>query len=163
MIQRTAIRAAAVAALGRRHHEPALAQGTIKIGEVNSYKAQPAFLEPVQEGHGARGRRDQRGGRRQRQEDRADHARRQRAARATRCAWPKSWSRARRSTCWPARFLSNIGLALADFAKQKKFFYLAGEPLTDKIIWQAAATTTPSACAPAPTCRPRCWCPRRPS
>ena len=32
-------------------------------------------------------------------------------------------------------FLSNTGLALADFAKQKKFFYLAGEPLTDKIIW----------------------------
>jgi branched-chain amino acid transport system substrate-binding protein len=31
--------------------------------------------------------------------------------------------------------LSNTGLALTDFAKQKKFFYLAGEPLTDKIIW----------------------------
>ena len=27
----------------------ALAQGTIKIGEVNSYKAQPAFLEPRSE------------------------------------------------------------------------------------------------------------------
>jgi branched-chain amino acid transport system substrate-binding protein len=33
-------------------------------------------------------------------------------------------------------FLSNIGLALTDFAKQKKFFFLAGEPLTDKIVWQ---------------------------
>ena len=33
-------------------------------------------------------------------------------------------------------FLSNIGLALTDFAKQKKFFYLASEPLTDKIVWQ---------------------------
>ena len=32
-------------------------------------------------------------------------------------------------------FLSNIGLALTDFAKQKKFFYLASEPLTDKIVW----------------------------
>src|SRR6185295_11795436 len=30
---------------------------------------------------------------------------------------------------------SNIGLALTDFAKQKKIFFLAGEPLTDKIIW----------------------------
>ena len=28
----------------------ALAQGTIKIGEVNSYKAQPAFLEPYKKG-----------------------------------------------------------------------------------------------------------------
>src|SRR5207237_9812386 len=33
-------------------------------------------------------------------------------------------------------FLSNIGLALTDFAKQKKFFFLAGEPLTDKVVWQ---------------------------
>ena len=34
-------------------------------------------------------------------------------------------------------FLSNTGLALTDFAKQKKFFFLAGEPLTDKIVWQS--------------------------
>jgi len=32
--------------------------------------------------------------------------------------------------------LSHIGLALTDFAKQKKVFFLAGEPLTDKIVWQ---------------------------
>ncbi len=29
---------------------PAHAQGTIKIGEINSYKAQPAFLEPYKKG-----------------------------------------------------------------------------------------------------------------
>jgi len=29
-----------------------------------------------------------------------------------------------------------LGLALADFAQQKKRFYLASEPLTDKIVWQ---------------------------
>ena len=29
---------------------PALAQGTIKIGELNSYKSQPAFLEPYKRG-----------------------------------------------------------------------------------------------------------------
>jgi branched-chain amino acid transport system substrate-binding protein len=33
-------------------------------------------------------------------------------------------------------FLSHIGLALTDFAKQKKVFFLASEPLTDKIVWQ---------------------------
>ena len=27
-----------------------LAQGVIKIGEINSYKAQPAFLEPYKKG-----------------------------------------------------------------------------------------------------------------
>ncbi len=34
-------------------------------------------------------------------------------------------------------FFSNVGLALADFAKQKKLFYLAGEPLTDALVWSA--------------------------
>jgi branched-chain amino acid transport system substrate-binding protein len=33
-------------------------------------------------------------------------------------------------------FLSNTGLALADYAKQRKIFFLAAEPLTDKIVWQ---------------------------
>ena len=33
-------------------------------------------------------------------------------------------------------FLSNIGLAVANYAGQKKIFYLGGEPLTDKIVWQ---------------------------
>jgi branched-chain amino acid transport system substrate-binding protein len=33
-------------------------------------------------------------------------------------------------------FLSHVGLALTDFAKQKKVFFLAAEPLTDKIVWE---------------------------
>ena len=32
-------------------------------------------------------------------------------------------------------FLSNIGLAVTDFANQKKVFFLAAEPLTDAITW----------------------------
>lgn len=32
-------------------------------------------------------------------------------------------------------FLSNIGLAVADFANQKQVFFLASEPLTDAIVW----------------------------
>lgn len=32
-------------------------------------------------------------------------------------------------------FLSNVGLALSDFAKQKKVMYLASEPLTDALVW----------------------------
>ena len=34
-------------------------------------------------------------------------------------------------------YLSNIGLAVTDFAGQKKVFFLAAEPLTDKITWEA--------------------------
>src|SRR5271154_7189085 len=32
-------------------------------------------------------------------------------------------------------FFSNIGLAVSDFAKQKKILFLAAEPLTDAITW----------------------------
>ncbi len=32
--------------------------------------------------------------------------------------------------------LSNVGLAVADFAKQRKIVFLASEPLTDAIIWE---------------------------
>ena len=32
-------------------------------------------------------------------------------------------------------FLSNIGLAVADFAKQKQILFLASEPLSDAIVW----------------------------
>jgi branched-chain amino acid transport system substrate-binding protein len=31
--------------------------------------------------------------------------------------------------------LSNVGLAVADFAKQRKVFFLASAPLTDKLVW----------------------------
>src|SRR5262249_44995490 len=33
-------------------------------------------------------------------------------------------------------YLSNIGLAVTDFAGQRKVVFLAAEPLTDKITWQ---------------------------
>ncbi len=32
--------------------------------------------------------------------------------------------------------LSNVGLAVADFAKQRKVFFLASGPLSDKVVWQ---------------------------
>ena len=31
--------------------------------------------------------------------------------------------------------LSNVGLAVADFARQRKVFFLASAPLTDKLVW----------------------------
>ena len=33
-------------------------------------------------------------------------------------------------------FLSHVGLAVADFAKQRKMPFIASEPLTDKIVWE---------------------------
>ena len=56
----------------------AFAQETIKIGELNSYKSQPAFLDPYKKGMGDGDRGDQRQGRRARQEAGSDLARRRR-------------------------------------------------------------------------------------
>ncbi len=112
----------------------AQAQGVIKIGEINSYKAQPAFLEPykkgmelaVQEINAAGGL----NGKMVELITRDDNANPGDAVRAA----EELVSREKVDVLSGA-FLSNIGLALADFAKQKKFFYLASEPLTDKIVW----------------------------
>ena len=38
-------------------------------------------------------------------------------------------------------FLSNIGLALSDFAKQNNKLYVAGEPLTDALVWSKGNRT----------------------
>ncbi len=120
----------ALAATGLTAH----AQNTIKIGEVNSYKAQPAFLEPykkgmelaVEEVNAAGGV----NGKKLELITRDDNASPGDAVRAA----EELVSREKIDVLAGA-FLSNTGLALTDFAKQKKFFYLAGEPLTDKIIW----------------------------
>ena len=113
---------------------PAHAQSVIKIGEINSYKAQPAFLEPYKKGMelavdevnaagGVNGKkfelimRDDNG-------NPGDTVR-----------LAEELVSREKVDVLAGAFLSNTGLALTDFAKQKKFFYLAGEPLTDKIVW----------------------------
>ena len=111
-----------------------LAQGTIKIGEVNSYKVQPAFLEPYKKGMelaveeinaagGVNGKKLQ-------LITRDDNGSPGDAVRAA-----EELISREQVDVLAGGFLSNIGLALADFAKQRKFFYLASEPLTDKIVW----------------------------
>lgn len=34
-------------------------------------------------------------------------------------------------------FLSHVGLAVSDFAKQRQILFIAAEPLTDKIVWES--------------------------
>jgi len=132
MIQRRHIAlAAALTVAGLSAHAQ---NATIKIGEINSYKAQPAFLEPykkgmelaVEEVNAAGGV----NGKKLELITRDDNASPGDAVRAA----EELMSREKIDVLAGA-FLSNTGLALTDFAKQKKFFYLAGEPLTDKIIW----------------------------
>jgi branched-chain amino acid transport system substrate-binding protein len=114
---------------------PAHAQGTIKIGELNSYKSQPAFLEPYKKGWelaveqvnasgGVLGKklevisRDDNGN----------------PGDAVRVAEELVSRENVALIC--GTFLSNTGLAVTDFAKQRKVFFLAAEPLTDKVTWQ---------------------------
>jgi len=133
--RRTLLSTAAALALLATASLGAHAQGVIKIGEVNSYKAQPAFLEPykkgmelaVEEVNSAGGI----GGRKLELITRDDNANPGDAVRAAEELLTRE-----KVDVLAGSFLSNIGLALTDFAKQKKVFFLAGEPLTDKIVWQ---------------------------
>ena len=120
---------------------PAHAQGTIKIGEINSYKAQPAFLEPYKKGMelavdeiNAKGGID---GKKIELITRDDNANPGDAVRVA-----EELVSREKIDVLTGTFLSNTGLAVADFAKQKKFFFLAGEPLTDKLTWQGGNAYT---------------------
>ena len=136
MIQRRPLALAAVLVLtGLALPSQAQAQGTIKIGEVNSYKAQPAFLEPYKKGMELAVEEINAGGgvngRKLELITRDDNANPGDAVRAA-----EELISREKVDVLAGSFLSNIGLAMTDFAKQKKFFFLAAEPLTDKIVWQ---------------------------
>ncbi|MBZ1352011.1 ABC transporter substrate-binding protein [Alcaligenaceae bacterium LF4-65] len=113
----------------------ATAQDVIKIGEINSYKAQPAFLEPYKKGmelaidqiNAAGGL----NGKKVQLITRDDNANPGDAVRVAEELISRD-----KVDVLTGSFLSHIGLALTDFAKQKKVFFLASEPLTDKIVWQ---------------------------
>lgn len=120
---------------------PAHAQGVIKIGELNSYKAQPAFLEPYKKGMelaveeiNAKGGVN---GKKIELITRDDNANPGDAVRVA-----EELVAREKIDVLTGTFLSNTGLAVADFAKQKKFFFLAGEPLTDKMTWQGGNAYT---------------------
>lgn len=109
-------------------------QPPIRIGELNSYKAQPAFLEPYRKGwelaleevNAAGGLL----GRKVEIVSRDDNGNPGDAVRVA----EELVSRERVDLIF-GTFLSHIGLAVTDFAKQRKVFFLASEPLTDKITW----------------------------
>ncbi len=132
-----ALTAALGAVLGVVTGSTALAQQkTIKIGEINSYKAQPAFLDPyrkgmdlaVEEVNAAGGVL----GRKLELIIRDDGANPGDAVRVA-----EELVSREKVDLIAGTFLSNIGLAVTDFAKQKKVFFLASEPLTDRIVWHS--------------------------
>src|SRR3954449_2592863 len=107
---------------------------TIKIGEINSYKAQPAFLGPYKNGWNlALDQVNAAGGVLGKQLEVVSRDDNGNPGDTIRVA-QELIAREQVQLLFGG-FLSNTGLALTDFAKQKKFFYLAAEPLTDKIVW----------------------------
>ena len=134
MLTRKSLLAGVSALVAAAFALPAAAQDTIKIGEMNSYKVFAAFLDPYKKGWemaveevnaagGVLGKkieivsRDDNGN----------------PADAVRVA-EELLSREKVSFLI-GTFPSNVGLAVADFAKQRKTLFIAGEPLTDKIVW----------------------------
>ena len=113
----------------------ARAQGVYTLGEINSYKAQPAFLEPYKKGmdlavaqvNAAGGI----GGKQLVLVTRDDNGNPADAVRAA-----EELIAREKVDVLMGSFLSHVGLALTDFAQQKKRFFLAAEPLTDKIVWE---------------------------
>jgi branched-chain amino acid transport system substrate-binding protein len=107
----------------------------IKIGELNSYKVFPAFLEPYKKGwqlaleevNAAGGV----NGRKLEVVSRDDGGTPGDAVRVAEELLARE-----KAAVLMGTFASNVGLAVASLAQQRKVLFLAAEPLTDKIVWE---------------------------
>jgi len=116
--------AAAVSAAGQ----------TVKLGELNSYKVFPAFLEPYKKGMElAQDEVNAAGGVLGRKIEVLTRDDNGTPGDAVRVA--EELVSREKVAMLLGTFASNVGLAVADFAKQRKVPFLASEPLTDKIVW----------------------------
>jgi branched-chain amino acid transport system substrate-binding protein len=122
----------AIAAAGLT--KTAFAEDVIKIGEINSYSLLPSFTDPYRKGWqlaveeinaagGVNGKKIAVVSK----DDGGKPADAQTAA--------NELVSSENVAMLTGTFLSNIGLAVSDFAKQKKVFFLAAEPLTDAVTW----------------------------
>jgi branched-chain amino acid transport system substrate-binding protein len=113
---------------------PAVAQDTIKIGELNSYKNFSAFLEPYKKGWelaveevnaagGVLGKKIE-------IVSRDDNGNPGDAVRTAEELLTRE-----KVAFLVGTFPSHVGLAVSDFAKQRKTLFIAAEPLTDKLVW----------------------------
>jgi branched-chain amino acid transport system substrate-binding protein len=111
------------------------AQGTLKVGELNSYKVFPAFLEPYKKGWQLAAEEINRAGgingRRLEVVSRDDGGTPGDAVRVA----EELISREQVSVLM-GTFASNVGLAVANLAHQRRIVFIAAEPLTDKIVWE---------------------------
>jgi len=114
----------------------AFGQGAIKLGELNSYKTFPAFLDPYKKGWQLAVEETNASGgvfgRKLEIVSRDDNGNPGDAVRVA-----DELLLREKVSFLIGTFASNVALAVADFAKQKRVLFLAAEPLTDKIVWDA--------------------------
>jgi branched-chain amino acid transport system substrate-binding protein len=126
---------AVVVGLVSQAQSQANAQDTIKIGELNSYKTQSAFLDPYKKGMDlALEEINGKGGVLGEKLELITRDDGTNPGEAVRVA--EELITREGVALIAGTFLSHIGLAVTNFAAQKKVFFLAAEPLTDKITWQ---------------------------
>ena len=114
--------------------------GPIRIGEINSYTAVPAFTLPYRNGwqmavdevnaHGGVA------GRKIEVISRDDAGQPQNATRLAGELLADA-----KVDLLAGGFLSNVGLALSDFAARNNTLYIAGEPLSDSLVWDRGTPT----------------------
>ncbi len=136
IVRRTFLASAGAVALSAPFIRPSRAAESIRIGEINSYSRIPAFTLPYRNGwqlaveqiNAAGG---VLGGRPLEVFSRDDNGQPGDAVTAAQELVSRHEVHALAGT-----FLSNVGLAVADFAAQKEVLFLAAEPLTDALTWE---------------------------
>src|SRR5918911_1108871 len=134
-LQRHTLLLASATAFAAGFVATAPAQDAIRVGELNSYKSQPAFLEPYRRGWqlaveeinsagGVLGKKFE-------VVSRDDGSNPGDAVRVA-----DELATREGTNIIAGTFLSHVGLAVTEFAGKKQVFFLAAEPLTDKITWQ---------------------------
>ena len=107
----------------------------IRLGELNSYKVFPAFLEPYKKGMLlAQAEVNAAGGVLGRPIEIVSRDDNGTPGDAVRVA--EELLVREKAVLLMGTYASNVGLAVADLAKQRKVLFLASEPLTDKIVWE---------------------------
>jgi len=108
----------------------------IRVGEINSYSRLPAFLDPYKKGWQlALEEVNAAGGIKGRPLEFVDRDDGGKPGNAVTIA--EEMVSKEKVTLLAGTFLSHIGLAVTDFAKQNKVFFLAAEPLADAIVWKS--------------------------
>jgi branched-chain amino acid transport system substrate-binding protein len=108
---------------------------TVKIGELNSYKVFPAFLEPYRKGMELALEEINRSGgvagRKLELVTRDDGGNPGDAVRVA-----EELIAREKVSVLMGTFASHVGLAVANLANQRKVLFVASEPLTDKMVWE---------------------------